>query len=486
MVILEEVSNQAPWHLARLSKLCQSVTGSDEPFGGVLVLLIGDLTQLGPVKAIDLTCAVMDTNLDPDLRSHVSKHKQHALGQASIIKSDRPEYEKYLANHPHSIGSNLLTSSRWFELTQQQRSEDSIHTNLVTRNYHGEQLTFADLKNNGYKILSSADANNPDWIKAPILVSTNRERHTLTHTRAIQFARSTGTVVIRWRTHQTKWLQKPLLPCHQKEALEDPCFYEYFVAGASAFLTENIQKHLKLTNATSAIYHSLVFNTGEDQELLSSLHTANAGDIITLSQRPLAVNVEIQMSHDIAPKHIRSILRKSSLRTTITYTPRKKKHTTFLLPIWSYPCKTDKTPTTVRGGKGFPPSKATLKLHFPIEPAFAITVHKSEGRTIDRVIIALSSSGAKGCNFTYAQVHVAFSRVRHQEHIRLLLTGNNEVEQWRSLLYLGKLRPKPSIAYFFNGFRRITDYNHPNDGWQHNGWNKQKPNTFYRQQHNNT
>ena len=48
----------------------QHVIGDFEtPFGGVLVLLVGDLTQLGPVQASHLTDAVMDVNLDHDLRS---------------------------------------------------------------------------------------------------------------------------------------------------------------------------------------------------------------------------------------------------------------------------------------------------------------------------------------------------------------------------------------------------------------------------------
>ena len=54
LVIVEEVSNQAPWHLARLDALCRQASENiAEPFGGCLVLLVGDLTQLGPVEAGD-------------------------------------------------------------------------------------------------------------------------------------------------------------------------------------------------------------------------------------------------------------------------------------------------------------------------------------------------------------------------------------------------------------------------------------------------
>ena len=62
MLIVDEVSNQAPFHLAQLSHVCQrGLNNFDQPFGGLPVLLVGDLNQLGPVKAgLSLTRAVME------------------------------------------------------------------------------------------------------------------------------------------------------------------------------------------------------------------------------------------------------------------------------------------------------------------------------------------------------------------------------------------------------------------------------------------
>lgn len=101
---------------------------------------------------------------------------------------------------------------------------------------------------------------------------------------------------------------------------------------------------------------------------------------------------------------------------------------------------------------------------------------------MDRVIIALSSCSAKGCDFSYAQVHVAFSRVRKKEHIRLLLTGDHEAQQWESILYLRDLAPKPSIKYYFGGFRNIEDYENPNIGWLTNEWSKERANSEHKKQ----
>jgi hypothetical protein len=52
LILIDEFSNQAPWHLAKFSAECQRAAGNfDLPFGGIPVIMGGDLQQMGPVKA---------------------------------------------------------------------------------------------------------------------------------------------------------------------------------------------------------------------------------------------------------------------------------------------------------------------------------------------------------------------------------------------------------------------------------------------------
>ena len=61
MLFIEEVSTQAPWHVAQLHRLCQMVNNSHiDNCGGRRSCLTGDLTQLGPVNATSMTQAVME------------------------------------------------------------------------------------------------------------------------------------------------------------------------------------------------------------------------------------------------------------------------------------------------------------------------------------------------------------------------------------------------------------------------------------------
>lgn len=68
IVTIEEFQSTTPWHLAQLHRVCQLNRGVDAPFGGCLIIHIGDLRQLPPVEAgPDPPRGVVDVNLDNGL-----------------------------------------------------------------------------------------------------------------------------------------------------------------------------------------------------------------------------------------------------------------------------------------------------------------------------------------------------------------------------------------------------------------------------------
>jgi len=63
-------------------------------------------------------------------------------------------------------------------------------------------------------------------------------------------------------------------------------------------------------------------------------------------------------------------------------------------------------------GMGF-----TMTRHqFPVKPAFAITIHKSQGQTLSYVGIDLRNEV-----FTHGQLYVAFSRVKRKSHLKVIM-----------------------------------------------------------------
>jgi hypothetical protein len=98
------------------------------------------------------------------------------------------------------------------------------------------------------------------------------------------------------------------------------------------------------------------------------------------------------------------------------------------------------------------PSNVEIPPLFPLEHTTAITVHKSQGRTLGQVKLALAHIRGINCNMEYASVYVALIRVRKKEDIRLLLTGKSVIERL-TLTYLTNLRSDKSIRAYFEGSR---------------------------------
>jgi hypothetical protein len=116
---------------------------------------------------------------------------------------------KYSGNHPNTIGSSLVFDTRYVKLDEQVRATDPNHAAVVEKLARGEGISFESLKT--YKVLSSDDYADPEspWYEAPIVVTINRDRFSLVHLSAMRFARSRGTVVLRWKSLHSLFRQRP-------------------------------------------------------------------------------------------------------------------------------------------------------------------------------------------------------------------------------------------------------------------------------------
>jgi hypothetical protein len=453
LLIVDEISTQAPWHLARLSNVCQQVKDNyTEPFGGIPILLVGDLKQLPPVLAgKSLTQALFDIiAVDRGDRSvsrqgkGKKKQAKPAIALPAIDKRIKLAKHKYAKIHPIRVGAELLTRARWMELVKSERTDDAEHHQVLQTLYHTNIISTVDMEL--YPLLSREDFANPNspWLQASIICSTNRERYTLTHHAAKRFAAARGQVVYRWMTGYSHWEGCP--GEDTPEVFDDPCFYEYFVEGADGFITKKLNSDLCLVNATPVRYHSLCIEDRDDlANIQATLLHASPGDIITLSVPPVTVNVELFV-HGKDREMFDDYQRAFLISQSICGIDR------VVIPIWHGSNKvTDGV--VVHGGAGFGCSKIRINQQFPLELAFAITVNKSQGRTIGHVILALSYNPAQGCNMGLQEIYVALSRVRVKGNIRLLLKGATPAEKRFSLAYINNIRPDITVDCFFAGFQ---------------------------------
>lgn len=322
---------------------------------------------------------------------------------------------------------------------------------LISKMERGEQIQVEDFLI--YKELSPADTDNDiDWLTASIVVTTNRERHTINHDQAIRFAKQHRTHVIRWPVEHKNWQGRPY---PDTEALQDCVFWEYFVDEAPSFITDNVNKHARIANATRTQYHSLSLTKAQEQFVLNAKATQAFGTIISLEAPPLFVNVALVDEE----KELKGRKRK---RHPANPTIEAWKDLTLvpgrvvvpLAPVRNKSNAFEKT--VVSGGITYAPSRVEIKNRFPVEPAFSITVHKAQGQTLEKLIVALSHRAATFCEMTYEGIYVSTSRIQETESMRLLLHRN----QQDSLTYLTTLRPNKAIKAFFAGFAESnTEWN---------------------------
>ena len=99
-------------------------------------------------------------------------------------------------------GVNLFKTSKWYALTQQQRSKDKDHTDLINHMGNGESLSMDDIKKD--KSIDQNELDDEEWAFAPIIVSTNHERLDIFEIQAKRYAKQHKTHVIRWQLDITE------------------------------------------------------------------------------------------------------------------------------------------------------------------------------------------------------------------------------------------------------------------------------------------
>jgi hypothetical protein len=365
-----------------------------------------------------------------------------------------------------------------------------------------------------YDILSKDDFRDPNspWYTAPVIVPINRDRYNLVHVGAVRFAKVKNTCVLRWRCIDKAYEQRPNEEHMDEIYKNDPCFWEYFVVGAPCSISATINKRLNLVNAMKGTQFSLTMNSEEEQnEVDIALHLHPPGSVIDIPC-PLAVNVSFDADL-FSNEQMRALKRHSVLGNDLSCSPvyvsqetsdqptrehsgfsemepgnesssedsdtsdgcvfigtqggeskQNKRKDNVVVPILRCLSRIRKE-IPGYGTKQCDAFTVTLQQRFPIDSDFAITVHRSQGQTLENVVLAISHREAQGCNFRYNGIYVAFSRVRMAENIRLLLVGNTIPQKWMSIAYIPNLKPDPFCKAVLSGWSNLGG-----DDWQTNEW----------------
>ena len=372
-IVIDEVSTLQPYMLATLNARLQEMYGNSKLFGGRMVIIVGDFDQKPP------TAGGKGGTLPGVVMQYIEQEGKPMTWKTSEKLS------------PTQMGGFLFSKFRYIKLTSQHRSGDPEHMEVLNKmSQTGVGPTVQDLKST-YKKLSAEDLANDDFRFATTIVTGNAERREINAWQSKRWAEYHGINTVRWSRAREdgKWIGRPTNQESIAHAMQNACFWEYFPPNAMGYLTKyGINAAEGLANGTEIKYHSLSFEDKEQRKQFD-LKSAQAkpGDIIDLDFPPTAINVELFADFDgdstsDAAKKKRE--RKEWLdggKGSIT-----KKDGRVVIPISLKDGKkgiqfdTNYIPgcTDLDSNHYYHDSMVSIKDHFPIEPAFSITVDKAQ------------------------------------------------------------------------------------------------------------
>ena len=371
-VIIDEISTVQPYMLAYLNIRMQTLFNNNkQPFGGRMVILLGDFQQKPPTSGISLPGIVMK----------YIEEKGESLNSNGTRDLNLSE-----------MGGALFSKFRYIKLTTQHRSGDPKHMAVINKMSNTGVITVEDLKDN-YKALSAEDMASDDFRFATNIVTGNAERREINAWQAKRWAEHHGINTIRWsrKRDEASWKGRPN-EASIAHALQNASFWEYFPPNAMGYLnTHNINSTHGLANGTEIKYHSLSFED-KDQRKQFDLKCAQAkpGDIITIDSPPTAINVELFPDYDedtTSETTKKKVKRKEWLdsgKGSITNDRR------VVIPI------SHRDGNKIRSMNTYIPgctrldlqqiyyydSRLKIRDYFPIEPAFSITVDKAQASVL--------------------------------------------------------------------------------------------------------
>jgi hypothetical protein len=173
------------------------------------------------------------------------------------------------------------------------------------------------------------------------------------------------------------------------------------------------------------------------------------GDEIVIDT-PACVNVEVSRTLDGKPVSKR---RQSQLDVLQKLSSHKKK---IVIPlVKSRGNKKPKKYNFYNQSTIQPYSEVQIQDPFSFQLGFSMTVHKAQGRTIDKVILDLHYKTNHFKRLGFDGIFVALSRVRSRSSIRLIRHTHTSFEE--AYGYISRLKPASNVMAFYRGFTGIPE-----------------------------
>ncbi len=408
LLLIDEISNLGPVMFGHIENRMRHIMENDELYGGLAVIAMGDFFQLPPVRPAETLYSAALKWLE---------EKQHMNRNHSL-------------SGPRCNGIRIFTTFEKIELMEQMRAaEDPNHTEFIktlrTTSEKSKTLTKEWL--GSIKTLKTEDVqNDKSWTGATVVVTSNEERCRINEQQSKAMATMKKSPRILW--------DKPMEGIVANRLTTEDTNYIYqnykqftgvFVPGAPAFLTENINPHRGLSNGTPVTLHSLILDPEEDLSDVIERLADKSGNDVRLKYNPIYILVKIKNAD---PNDF----------IGLTVIPGEA-----IIPI-GMTTESKEVSVQIPLKKSF---KLKAKKIHGLELGFAITFHKIQGQTCDKLIVDLNKRPFQP-QVTFATFYVAVSRVRRSIDLKLMPLHPEQ----RDFNHLLSLHPSPELLKWLQGY----------------------------------
>ena len=425
VVVIDEISQINPFILCCVNSRLREIFQSDEDFGGVAVILLGDFFQMRPVMGDSLSHAVVSK---PKSNVTTSNLTGRTLFQQFTIGCFTAE--------ERAKGDQI-----WAQFTRKVRD----HGKLLKEDLHH------------IKVLTAEEAETDwRWFFAPVACGSNSQRHEINAAQAVRFAKRAGKPVIKWcNTFVGEKFGTAKITNELRNSLyvNDHRFSTLFVEGAPGYITKNMTADATIKgicNGTACTMHSLTFSSDvslqhEVTETRLQIANAKPGEVVVIMLQPLSINVELGL--DTVPDDRKEVpdfvmplqFRQRLLQPEETLVPGR-----LVIPILQTRYSKGQI-VRIEGRRGEVVSGKITQNVFDVELGFAMTYHKAQGRTIPRLIVDLNKT-TQSPFLLYEVLYVAITRVQRGEHLRCLPSRTGDFD------HLLKLAVRKTTLDWLYGF----------------------------------
>jgi len=362
LFIIDEISVVSADFFEICNKRLQQIFKNDKPFGGLPVIIVGDMFQFPPI------------------------HKK------SMIETISEDNKKRL-NVNEIAGTNLFNKFKIYQLKENHRAKKDPRLAKQIKNMRN-RTTMQPINDDIIKTLTKSQLTiDGGFLDAPIIVSSNHERHILNSLRIQQCANQRNQIVLRWKNPLTdNTIEKLDNICQEVAYKVLPELYGYFMIGTPCYLHDNINASEGLANGTPIVLHSIKFNDIDyEQKVINDISISKIGDIIDIPI-PSYINVKVpSLKNRDWPQNL-------NLATKV-----EGDNNDVIIPLT---IKSSHTTSVILDKKNKNLNISYKSFHYDV--GYAITYEKTEGQTMKHVILDLNHRPRKLGKISFNSLYVGF------------------------------------------------------------------------------